>query len=391
MEHAPIAPSPPDTAEREYSLFDVIFVLLRRWKLMTAVAAIAPLLTLVYMWNTSLLWRGEAVLQTPTVSLSEYKRYSVALADRDGFSAFLGNRKVLTQGEIDEVRARIPVNEGIFAWVRPAFAFTKGDVKDVPDIAKLENQFVGADILVEERSEALTGKLVVAVGEYVADAVIRGRILDYVTPKYNDTRIALAKLENEFLQQTFLLAQQQKRLDDMRDIARRYPEASRESSRQVVSLEKGGARYFSPVTQLVGVESHISELNELLRKLSRDREKLESDLAFFALARSQTEKAPFGDQRLAMLEKSLVDAYKERDVKRDAVRESFNAVRMDVGQIRYIASDGMRFVSPPVVRKPSYRRLALATLAATVGGLVIALGVSLAVAWWQGGPGARAR
>ena len=167
----------------------------------------------------------------------------------------------------------------------------------------------------------------------------------------------------------------------MRDINRRYPEASRENQRQVVSLDKGGARYFSPVAQVVGAESYISEINETLRKLERDRQKLQADLAFLEVARVEIDKASTGRQKLDLLEAALATSLRAMDTKNEAIRESYNTAKLNIGQIRYLASDGIRFVSPPVVREPSYKQIAAITAAAAVGGLLLGMMISLVLAW----------
>ena len=380
MEAPSISKLPPFEETRELTLSDVVRVMLIRWKLMLAIVVVVTIGTLAWSWYAAL-YRGEGVLQTPTVSLADYKRYSIPLLDGGAFIAFLGTRREFTPDDIALVRSKLPSADGVSPWVRPAFGFIKGDVKDLPDVAKLENQFVGAEVQVEARSADLARKLAQAVGDYVADAMIRGRVNDFVGTNLNDARIALGKLENEALQNKFLLAQQEKRLADMRDINRRYPEASRENSRQVVSLEKGGARYFAPVAQVVGVESYIAEINETIRKLNHDRERIQADLMFLNRARKDVDERTMGRQKLDMLEKAFSETLGVTDATKDAVRESFYTAKLNIGQIRYLADDGLRFVSPPVVREPSYKQIFTITAAAAVAGLLLAMIVSLVLAW----------
>ena len=371
----------PHDAPHELTLVDVARVIGIHWKMIIAIVILVVLIALAWSWRAAL-YRGEGVLQMPTVSLADYKRYSITLLDGPSFIAFLETRKDFSPDEVGSIRSKLPTGDGVSPWVRPAFGFGKGDVKDVPDPGKMENQFVGADIQVEARSAEIARKLAAAVGDYVGDTMIRGRVLDFVGTNLNDTRVALGKLENESLQSQFLLVQQQKRLTEMRDINRRYPEASRENSRQVVSLDKGGARFFSPVAQVVGVESYIAELNETVRRLARDREKLETDLAYLTLARNEIEKAPLGRQKLSLLESAIEETKRTQDMSRDAVRETFNTAALNVGQIRYLAADGVRFMSPPVVREPHYAKLLATTAAAAaIAGLLLAALVALVLAW----------
>ncbi|MEO8740963.1 MAG: hypothetical protein ABI537_14840 [Casimicrobiaceae bacterium] len=377
-------------AEHELTLTDVAEVMFVRWKMIVAIVIAITAIALAWSWRVAL-YRGEGVLQTQSVSLADYKRYTIPLLDGPAFLAYLGARKDFAPDDIERVRARMPTGDGPSPWVRPAFGFTKGDVKDLPESARLESVkldgakaeslFVGADIQVEARSEELVRKLAVAVGDYVSDLIIRGRVVDYVGLNINDTRVALGRLENETLQNRFLLTQQQTRLAEMRDISRRYPDASRDNQRQVVSLEKGGARFFSPVAQVVGAESYIAEINETLRKLNRDREKLQADLAFLELARPAIDKAPTGREKLDLIEATLATSLRAMDTKNEAIRESYNTAKLNIGQIRYLASDGIRFVSPPVVRDPSYKQIAAVTAAAAIAGLLVGMMVALVLAW----------
>ena len=376
--------------DHELTLTDVAEVMFVRWKMIAAIVVVVSVIALAWSWRVAL-YRGEGVLQTQSLSLADYKRYTIPLLDGPAFLAYLATRKDFTPDEIERVRRRMPTGDGPSPWVRPAFGFTKGDVKDLPESARLESVkldgakaeslFVGADIQVEARSEDLVRKLAAAVGDYVSDLIIRGRVVDYVGLNINETRVALGRLENETLQNRFLLTQQQARLSEMRDINRRYPEASRESQRQVVSLDKGGARFFSPVAQVVGAESYIAEINETLRKLERDRQKLEADLAFLELARVEIDKGATGRQKLDLLEAVLSVSLRAMDAKNEAIRESYNSAKLNIGQIRYLASDGIRFVSPPVVREPSYKQIAAITAAASVAGLLLGMMISLVLAW----------
>jgi hypothetical protein len=383
VEPSPSTPQPPPDIGRELTLSDVARVMLARWKTMLSIVIAMTVVALAWALHSAL-YRGEGILQMPTVSLSDFKRYSIPLLDGHAFVAFLGTRKDFTPYEIEQIRSLLPTGDGVAPWVRPAFGFIKVDVKDLPDSAKIENQLVGAEIQVEARDADLALKLAQAVGDYVGDAVIRGRILDFVGTNLNDSRMALGKLENESLQNDFLLAQTQKKLAEMRDIQRRYPDASHDNPRQVVSLEKGGARYFSPVTQLVGVESYIVEINETSRKLARDREKLETDLAFFTLARKEVDKAPLGRQKLGLLENALAEVSRTNNAAPDAVRESLNTAELNIGQIRYLSNDALRFVSAPVIRKPFYGRIVSIAAAVVVAGVLLAGLISLALAWAEG-------
>lgn len=53
-------------------------------------------------------------------------------------------------------------------------------------------------------------------------------------------------------------------------------------TRQVLSVQKGGSRFLSPVTQLVGIESTLADLRRSPAQLERDSEKLSVRAEFFS-------------------------------------------------------------------------------------------------------------
>ena len=79
-----------------------------------------------------------------------------------------------------------------------------------------------------------------------------------------------------------------RRAEDMKAILARYPDAARMDSRQIVSVNpsEGGERYLSPLAQLVGAESAISQRREMIRRWQRELRQKAILAQFYAMPRA---------------------------------------------------------------------------------------------------------
>ena len=350
---------------------------------MLAIAIAVPLLTAAVLWHQGWAHRASVTLQTPDVTLSDFKRYTIALADRESFLRFVQSRSLLSPEEITKTVKAMPREGATGHWVTAAFAIRKGDVRDIPDSARQDGQFFGADIEFEDRDGEYAERVVRAVGEFVADAIVAGRVNDFLRKGFAEATTALGRVEVERLEQEFQLSQLQTKLVELGDIDRRYPAAGKQSGPQVVFVDKPGENYLPPVVQLVGVESLLADTREKLRDLNRKRERFAADRALFTAAETTLKGATTGAEKIAGFEKAVASTFAVTPPANSGALESLAQATARIAEIRVLREQGLRYVSDPVVTAPSLRRAAAALLVAALGGLVLAGLMALVVAWWD--------
>jgi hypothetical protein len=349
---------------------------------MLAIALAIPLVTGAVLWRHGWVYRASVTLQTPHVTLSDFKRYTIALADRDAFLGFARSRNLLTEEEIRRTEKAMPREGGAARWVAAAFAIRKGDVRDIPDSARQDSQFFGADVEFEDRDQQYAVHVARAVGEFVADAIVAGRVNDLVTKGFAEAMAALGRVELEHLEKQFQLVQLQAKLGELRDIERRYPEAGKKSGLQVVFVDNLGAKYLPPVVQIVGVESLLADTRDMLRDLDHKRERYEADRVLFTATNANLERAATGTDRVAGFERAIASTFSVAPPANSGARESLAQANARVAEVRVMRDQGLRFVSEPVVAAPSLRRVAAVMAVAILGGIVVAGLATLLVAWW---------
>jgi ElaB/YqjD/DUF883 family membrane-anchored ribosome-binding protein len=107
---------------------------------------------------------------------------------------------------------------------------------------------------------------------YYVNAIVRERIRAWTLSGKVESQSLEKTVRADILKAELDIEIYGQRVSDMKAVLARYPDAARMDSRQVVSVNplEGGERYLSPLAQLVGAESAISERREMIRRWQRD-------------------------------------------------------------------------------------------------------------------------
>ena len=121
---------------------------------------------------------------------------------------------------------------------------------------------------------------------YYINAVVRERIRAWTLAGKVDAQAQEKGVRADILRAELDIELYGRRADDMKAMLARYPDAARMDSRQVVSVNpsEGGERYLSPLAQLVGAESAISQRRELIRRWQRELKQKTVLAQFYAKA-----------------------------------------------------------------------------------------------------------
>jgi hypothetical protein len=341
-------------------------------------------LGVAYIFFFGALYRSDGVMNLREVTFAEYKRYSPALSDRERFIEYAGRAKVFSDADLNTVRAAIAGSAALTKWIHPLFTMTKADVKDVAATPIDANQFTGAEIDVGMNSRDLAQKLVVVCGGYGRPIVMKGQTHALVLPGLATSVSELSGKELEILRSKFDLDRLKERRSALQAVAGRYQGADRQTQqRQVISTQDGGERYLSPVTQVIGVEAQIIEINSDLAGLERDAARLRVLIAYYKDARMRLESAKIGEQ-MAVLELAFADLARRSDLSGDAARDAVGSIRAEIEELRAYNTDYLRLAGTPVSRSQIGSILVWApVLLATLIAFVLSLLSAIVMTWWR--------
>ncbi|RLA82506.1 MAG: hypothetical protein DRG40_07875, partial [Deltaproteobacteria bacterium] len=146
-------------------------------------------------------------------------------------------------------------------------------------------------------------------------------------------------MESRLADFKFSLSQNERKLRDLKRIARDFPQAERIVGREVVSIEKGGHRYLPPSTQMVATQVAISEdklsIRDTERQLKINRLKLG---LFQAFKRALEDEAGIGGL-FERLKKVRDEFFKDKDLSKDEVLIVRNEVYSDFARFEHLFRD----------------------------------------------------
>jgi hypothetical protein len=355
-----------------------------RWRWLVAVLTVLGFLAGIGISTLSTRYLSRGLLLTPEVTIANYKRYEVALANEPRLERFLQ-----LSGRQNEPVARLMrdlVEEPSFMAqaVRPVFSFTDRDAKQFGVKVEEAGELVGIELQLKARERPKDAP-VLLLAEYVRDTAISVDLEGQILKACLDTEAREQELRGDQLDAEFEISQLESRAARLREVMTRVPDKSALEVRQVVSLEHGGDRFLPPGTQLASTEIAIADKRVDEVKRERDRVVAEIHKNYYCEARKVLEKEITGRDLLLSLPGLQNQAVAGRDLTNNAVERAANALALQGRRWsnRYLAQ--MRFVASPQgaltrVRKPG--RVTGAALGMIVGGL---LGVLLAVSvsWWR--------
>lgn len=332
-------------------------------------------------------YKSEGFFQLPGsgISLSDYKRYAASYATSERFADYVQDKKLESVVGIDSLSAVFALGKGVTKLIEPIYLFTKLDAKELMDQPKGgSNNVIGLNINYASRSPESAQQMVGLLGRYVMDSIIYQIYLDELQFKRSELISNMTKLDNVIIANQELLEKYRRKGTDLKQIVNRYPESTRQASRQVISVTEDNARYLSPVTLLVTTEVQASEANEAIRKAKRDLRQSALWLEYYDRAKALLEKTKSGEDILRGLEPAKESVFKGKSLKDETIREVYNTITIDNQGAINLYLEKSRFIAGPTL--PAYSsspRKLIVLVVSLVLGLLLSILLVFGRNWWR--------
>lgn len=366
------------------SLADILAPLWRsRWMILIVTLSVA-VFGLVGSLR-SVQYKSEGYFQFgQDITWSDYKRYAVLYSTPERFADFVRDQKLESTAGIDNLSKTFATSDGLTKLVGPIYRFTKLDAKELMDQPKDGgNNVIGLRINYASSSPESAQQMAGQLGSYVMDSIIYQTYSDEMQLKRGEIMTKTISLENVIITNKELLEKYHRKGKDLKQIVSRYPESSRQTSRQVISVTEDSARYLSPVTLLATTEIQASEANESIRKAKRDQRQNALWLEYYDHAKALLDETKSGMRFLSGLESVKESVFKGKNLEDDVIKEVYNTITMDNQNAIELYLKRSRFIAGPTLPANSTAR-PLFTLAVS-----LMLGFSLSVLlvfvrnWWR--------
>ena len=378
--------STDETYDDEIDLSSIFAVLWKRRKLIFFGTLGATLLSILISLILPRVYRSEGFYQLGGVSIPQYKSIAPQFSNLNHFQLIASQDKLLNEENLKQIKANFQTAADLNQWIKPVYVYAKDDAREFTQLSKDDkNSVIGANLSYEADSPENASALVRFFGNYIRDCLLYVRLYNYVMDGYNNAISEMNKNENDIIGVQFQLRQNTNKMKDVQAILINYPESAKIDNRQLVSVQDGGSRFLSPVTQLVGIESTLADLRRALAELERNKEKISTRAEYFSLCNSELTKIGERGESLFLLLKSIkADLFRNKDLSKDTVKEVFNNLSIDLQAFELAFFSNSRFISGPTIPdmhvKPKKSVIVIVTCFTSFFLLVI---YSFVSHWWQ--------
>lgn len=297
-------------------------------------------------------YQSSGFLQLP-MQLTEYNAAKAALADNRAFQRFLVANKL--ENDRDAIYLSNELSDQFLQKNASAvFPYSKDDLLYLNGMkTPLDPTLLGFSISLTSESPASAQARVKILGDFIKDTLLQQAFMSIVRDKASAALQRKQEIDNQLIQQKLKLSVALEKQKALQAIAAQYPQASRGDARQLLSNAADGARYLSPVVQLVGVASGIADIKAHIHSLERDAAQNALRYAFYARVDAVSRQPLTGAAMLAAFLTDQKEAFKAQDLTNDQVREVFNDISLTADRLKATYLQKARFVSGPTL--PDHR------------------------------------
>ncbi|HEY1026186.1 MAG TPA: hypothetical protein VGE28_01000 [Pseudomonas sp.] len=216
-----------------------------------------------------------ALLDAPALSLDRWRQIEPILPDK----TLIQNTFEKNLADSDKAEHQRLANR----FSNPAFwknsihyrsALRRDDIQDTPNADLQKASTLGLELSIKASSEDQSKLLQQLMISQIREAMV----LEGARSLINDWHTLIIDKRPELQLQLFdkqlAMRLNRSRIEDMQRLLAQYPELRQVERNTVVSVRDGGGRYMSPLTQIVALESTISEDTSLIRQTEYELERL---------------------------------------------------------------------------------------------------------------------
>jgi hypothetical protein len=264
------------------------------------------------------------------IELAAYKRVAAsydsvaqlgAYVEAAGFSGRPGAERLLKQAESSSFWDKVAA---------PVLPFSRRDQKEFGDIKDASaTTIIGLELSADARTELVAEDMISILASYYVNAVVRERMRAWTLAGKVDAQSQEKVVRADILRAELDIELYGRRVDEMKALLARYPDAARMDARQVVSVNpaEGGERYLSPLAQLVGAESAISQRREMIRRWQRELKQKTILAQFYARADALLDREVYVAKLLPELKSLAKATFSHADAAQEWNQEA--ALRVD--------------------------------------------------------------
>lgn len=207
------------------------------------------------------------------IDLAAYKRVAASYDSAEQLGAYLRATGLAGRPAAERLLRQAAQANFWGSVATPILPFSRRDQREFGDIKDASaTTILGLELTADAPTGAVAQEMVSILAGYYINAVVRERIRAWTLAGKLSAQSQEKGVQADILRAELDIDLYGRRAQDMKAILARYPDAVRLDSRQIISVNpaESGERYLSPLAQLVGAESAISQRREMIRRWQRE-------------------------------------------------------------------------------------------------------------------------
>lgn len=317
---------------------------------------------------------AEPAVRTQYVTLAEYRRVVAAYSSDTSLREFLAAAGKQGPGA-DRLLAQAEASGFWNSVATPILPFSRRDAREFGELKDAaSNSLVGVELSTNARTPQVANDMLGTMGAYFANALIRERIRGWILKSHGEAPAKQKALRAEVVDAQMKIETMGRRIQDLKGILARYPDAAKLDARQVVNITEGQDRFLPPLAQLVAAETSITQHRETIARKERQARQFDLVERYFVEADKKLQATPLASELIPALATLATAKFEGVDPEAEWAREVVLRIQADIASFSSaLSSFGIRNearVAPVPSRDPA--RLA----AFGAGGALLLLGLT---------------
>ena len=320
------------------------------------------------------------------VSLQDFKKYSSSFRNYQEFLGFVKRNKLLEPKEFEYLRGHIKDSRQLAKLVQETYALSRDDLKNVGQtLTQEKNYIVGVELEMEAPQPKMAQRILTVLGQFIRFKIFYEKINEYMAANLNEFKSLAAKYDNYILNNQAVRQQLLKKRDSLQALYKKYPASASTAAWQVTGLKDNSERYLTLASQVIGAESQIIEMEQLLDSFKIEKRKSELYVAFFNELKNIAEKKYTNGEQLfkeiTALSENFFNKGNADDPEARGVR---NSIAIDLEKFNTLFYKTLRFISGPSLPEfPEWPRKSIFVIFGIFLGTLIFLATALILEFWS--------
>jgi hypothetical protein len=381
--------------EGEIDLVDLGRVLFReKWKILSMIIIVALISIVISIIipnkyrSTGFLVLSDDIVGMRAncrVSILEYRRYVRYYLQKNLFINYLRQQQPLPDEQLQKIISAVKLGKELKTYFTPNYAYSKADLKDISqNNSDMTNFVIGSTVRFENSKAKIAQILAKCLGDYFIRWIKKDKLVRLIDNEYLTSSAQIKSIENILLDYHFKMQQLVLKKNRLKKIKKKNPKSNNISIRKIISVGNGTQQFLSPIMQLVGIESSISDLLTSIENSRKQLDIAEKNLRYFAKAKklmAEDKQMDVGIRDLAVL---LTQVFNQEDLKNDNTKIVVNTVSTHLEDFLNYFKNYLRFIQEPNLSGANIgpKRIKI-VIASSFLAFIFSILFILSLEWWK--------